>query len=80
MVDPRSAIVIKAVAIILLMAESALAQGPAGYVECDNDQNFSEPTNVAMGTDGAYKFLFNQIGPFNEPEEGRQAIKVWPKK
>lgn len=64
MTEPRSARVVKAAIVVLLMAEPTLAQGPAGYAECDKEQDFAEPTNVAMGTNGTYKFLFNQIGPF----------------
>ncbi|NHE56646.1 M60 family metallopeptidase [Cyclobacterium plantarum] len=48
---------------IFSIAISTLAQGPAGYLECEPEQYFVEPTNVAFGSDGNYKYLFNQVGP-----------------
>ncbi|WP_162418516.1 M60 family metallopeptidase [Cyclobacterium roseum] len=48
---------------IFSIAISTLAQGPAGYMECKAEHAFEEPTNVAFGSDGNYKYLFNQVGP-----------------
>lgn len=50
--------------LIFLLPLSILGQGPDGYQECEPEQNFREPVNVAFGNDGTYKYLFNQIGPF----------------
>lgn len=40
-----------------------MSQGPEGYSICGTEEIFDEPTNVAFGNDGHYKYLFNQIGP-----------------
>lgn len=50
--------------LIFLMPLYVMGQGPEGYIECEPEQNFKEPANVAFGNDGNYKYLFNQIGPF----------------
>ncbi|WP_439484391.1 M60 family metallopeptidase [Cyclobacterium plantarum] len=69
---------------IFSIAISTLAQGPAGYLECEPEQYFVEPTNVAFGSDGNYKYLFNQVGPlvfsrgqfFGGPSSAK-AEKAW---
>ncbi|SEI75995.1 Peptidase M60, enhancin and enhancin-like [Cyclobacterium xiamenense] len=47
---------------IFSIAIRTLAQGPAGYQECGPETYFEEPTNVAFGNNGNYKYLFNQVG------------------
>ena len=51
-------------ALIFLTSSHLMAQGPEGYTECEPIQIFTEPVNVAFGNDGNYKYLFNQVGPF----------------
>jgi hypothetical protein len=50
-------------ALFLLVSLKAMGQGPEGYSECGLEQNFETPTNIAFGSDGNYKYLFNQVGP-----------------
>ena len=47
-----------------MLSLSLIAQGPAGYTECEPEQFFTESTNVAFGNACSYKYLFNQRGPF----------------
>ncbi|MBD3631063.1 M60 family metallopeptidase [Cyclobacterium sp.] len=49
--------------LFILIAIPTMGQGPVGYVECKMEETFEEPTNVAFGSDGNYKYLFNQVGP-----------------
>lgn len=70
--------------LIYLISLSTFAQGPAGYTKCEPEQNFTEPTNVAFGNAGSYKYLFNQIGPFlfaNHPffggPSGASVTRYW---
>ena len=49
--------------LFLLISYFMMGQGPGGYMECGTEENFEEPTNVAFGSNGNYKYLFNQVGP-----------------
>ncbi len=51
------------VVLFLLISLTIMGQGPAGYLECGPEENFKEPVNVAFGSNGNYKYLFNQVGP-----------------
>lgn len=50
-------------ALFLLISLKGMGQGPEGYLECGTEQSFEEPTNIAFGSDGNFKYLFNQVGP-----------------
>ncbi|MBA7546890.1 hypothetical protein ES705_39291 [subsurface metagenome] len=43
------------IVLLFLITLSTFAQGPAGYTECEPEQYFTEPTNVAFGNPGSYK-------------------------
>jgi hypothetical protein len=70
--------------ILFLISLTIMGQGPAGYLECGPEEIFNEPTNIAFGDNGNYKYLFNQVGPvvfsrgqfFGGPSSAREE-KCW---